>query len=86
MKLLGNDGPRRFGPFELYADGRLLRNASVVPLAPKLFETLRMLVEAEGRIVTRDELMASVWGDAFVEEGSLTYTISMLRKAFCKDS
>jgi DNA-binding winged helix-turn-helix (wHTH) protein/tetratricopeptide (TPR) repeat protein len=81
VKLLGNDGPRRFGPFELYADGRLLRNASVVPLAPKLFETLRMLVEAEGRIVTRDELMASVWGDAFVEEGSLTYTISMLRKA-----
>jgi TolB-like protein/DNA-binding winged helix-turn-helix (wHTH) protein len=75
-----------FGPFRLDAAQRLLfRGGEVVPLEPKVFETLLALVEAAGRALTKDELLARVWRDAFVEEGSLTRNISTLRKALASD-
>lgn len=53
----------------------------VVYLTPKTFDLLLLLIESGGRVVTKDELMSTVWKDAFVEEANLVQTISMLRKS-----
>ena len=75
-----------FGEFRLDAEKhRLLREGEIVSLTPKAVETLRVLVERPGRLVERDELMNSVWGDVAVEDGNLTVTISMLRRALGED-
>src|SRR5579859_5056360 len=58
----------------------LLRNGSAVPLGPKVFDTLLVLVESAGRLVTKDEFMNRVWPDSFVEDLALTQNISQLRK------
>jgi DNA-binding winged helix-turn-helix (wHTH) protein/tetratricopeptide (TPR) repeat protein len=73
-----------FGPFRLNLSERLLeRNGKAVPLAPKLFETLAILVEHSGHILEKDELMKRLWPDTFVEESSLAQNIFQLRKALC---
>jgi DNA-binding winged helix-turn-helix (wHTH) protein/TolB-like protein/Tfp pilus assembly protein PilF len=70
-----------FGPFRLDVETRsLYRGAEFVPVPPKALDTLFVLVEEAGRLVTKDELMQKVWPDAFVEEGSIANNISMLRK------
>ncbi|HET9528727.1 MAG TPA: winged helix-turn-helix domain-containing protein [Blastocatellia bacterium] len=77
----------RFGEFTLDTDQRvLLRGGKPLPLAPKVFDTLLMLVENGGRVVTKDELMNRVWPDAFVEEANLTYSIQQLRKTLVDDA
>jgi eukaryotic-like serine/threonine-protein kinase len=71
-----------FGPFRLDAGERLLmRDGRITPLPPKVFDTLLVLVENSGRIVSKDELMQSLWPDTFVEESNLTQNISQLRRA-----
>lgn len=72
----------RFGPFHLdVREHRLSRAGAVIPLRIKVFETLRVLVENAGRLMTKQELLDAVWPDAVVEENNLTHTISVLRKA-----
>src|SRR5262245_14242598 len=71
-----------FGPFRLNATERLLhRGDEIVPLTPKVLDTLLILVENSGHIVEKNELMEQLWPDSFVEESSLTQNISLLRKA-----
>src|SRR5262247_218782 len=71
-----------FGPFRLDADERLLmRDGRMTLLPPKVFDTLLVLVENRGRVVSKDELMQSLWPDTFVEESNLTQNISQLRRA-----
>src|SRR5215813_9836489 len=71
-----------FGPFRLDTDERLLmRDGRVAPLPPKVFDTLLVLVENSGRVVSKDELMQSLWPETFVEESNLTQNISQLRRA-----
>jgi Tol biopolymer transport system component/DNA-binding winged helix-turn-helix (wHTH) protein len=71
-----------FGPFRLDVDERLLmRDGRMTPLPPKVFDTLLVLVENSGRVVSKDELMQSLWPDTFVEESNLTQNISQLRRA-----
>ncbi|HKQ80070.1 MAG TPA: winged helix-turn-helix domain-containing protein [Blastocatellia bacterium] len=71
-----------FGPFRLDIDERLLmRDGRITPLPPKVFDTLLVLVENSGRVVSKDELMQSLWPDTFVEESNLTQNISQLRRA-----
>jgi DNA-binding winged helix-turn-helix (wHTH) protein/TolB-like protein len=75
-----------FGPFRLDAAKRLLYQAGeVVPLKPKVFETLLVLVEQSGkqggRVLGKDELMERLWAGKFVEEGNLTFNVSKLREA-----
>ena len=71
-----------FGPFHLDVTERvLLRDTEVVPLTPKVFDTLLVLVEAEGHLVEKGELLSTLWPDSYVEESSLTQNISLLRKA-----
>ncbi|HEY8549013.1 MAG TPA: AAA family ATPase [Vicinamibacterales bacterium] len=71
-----------FGPFRLeVAERRLLRDGTVVPLRPKVFDTLCALVERHGHLVTKNELFARVWPDTVVEENNLALNITILRKA-----
>ena len=51
-----------------------------MPLAPKVLETLLVLVENRDRVLSKDELLDQVWGGASVEEGGLTRNVSILRK------
>lgn len=70
-----------FGEWRLDpAEHLLLRNGRAVPLGPKVFDTLLVLVENAGRLVTKDEFMNRVWADSFVEDLVLTQNISQLRK------
>lgn len=71
-----------FGPFRLDAAERLLsRGGEAVPLSPKAFDLLLTLVERQGRLLEKGELMKLVWPNTFVEEANLSYTISLIRKA-----
>src|ERR1051325_11012653 len=71
-----------FGPFELDAATRqLTRAGQTVALAPKTFDLLLLLLEGNGRVLTKAELMRALWQEAFVEEANLTFQISTLRKA-----
>lgn len=75
-----------FGPFRLDVNERLLmRGGRVVPLSPKIFDTLLVLVENSGRIMGKDELMQTIWPDTFVEESNLTHNISQIRRALGSD-
>lgn len=58
----------------------LLCKGEAVPLTPKVFDTLLVLVENAGSLVTKEEFMRRVWADAFVEDAVLTQNISQLRK------
>src|SRR3982750_194612 len=62
-------------------EGLLLCEGEPVPLTPKAFETLVMLVENSGHVLSKDELMRKVWPDSFVEENNLSQNISQLRRA-----
>jgi DNA-binding winged helix-turn-helix (wHTH) protein/Tfp pilus assembly protein PilF len=76
-----------FGPFHLDLSERLLlRNGKAVPLAPKVFDTLSILVENSGHILEKDELMTKLWPDTFVEESSLSQNIFQLRKVLAEDT
>jgi DNA-binding winged helix-turn-helix (wHTH) protein len=71
-----------FGPFRLDNAGRLLfRDGERMTLTPKAVELLAVLVEAGGQLMEKEELLQKIWADAVVEEGSLTYHISLLRRA-----
>jgi DNA-binding winged helix-turn-helix (wHTH) protein/TolB-like protein len=71
-----------FGPFRLEVwERRLFNGQEPVALTPKACEILQVLIEKAGTVVEKDELMRAVWRDVFVEEGNLTFNISMLRKA-----
>jgi TolB-like protein/Tfp pilus assembly protein PilF len=71
-----------FGRFRLDPAGRILfRGKRTVPLPPKAADILLLLVENAGNVIEKRDLLKQVWRDAFVEEGSLTRTISILRKA-----
>jgi TolB-like protein/Flp pilus assembly protein TadD len=76
-----------FGPFRLdAAERRLLRNGEPVGLAPKVFDTLLAMIESSGLLVEKDELMARLWPDTFVEEATLARNISDLRKVLGESS
>lgn len=71
-----------FGPFVLDRARRLLlRDGAEVGLTPKAFDLLTVLVENDGRLVTKQSLMDALWPDTTVEESNLTFQISTLRKA-----
>jgi Predicted integral membrane protein len=71
----------RFGNFSLHpAERRLLCRGESVPLTPKVFDTLLLLVKNAGHLVEKETFLKQLWPDAFVEEASLAQNISVLRK------
>ena len=75
-------GAYHFGPFCLdVRERRLSRGDEVIPLRLKVFDTLLVLVENAGRLVTKQELLDAVWPETTVEENNLNHNVSVLRKA-----
>src|SRR5215813_11758104 len=75
-----------FGPYRLDGAERLLsHDGEVVPLQPKVFDLLLVLVERHGRLLEKDELMKAVWPDTIVEEVNLANNISILRKTLSEN-
>jgi adenylate cyclase len=71
-----------FGPFRVDVRERTLRrDGELVPLTPKAFDILLVLVQNSGRVLTKNEMMNLVWPDTAVEESNLARNVSTLRKA-----
>jgi TolB-like protein len=71
----------RFGAFELdSARGVLTHNGSPISLGNRAFSVLEALLRADGKVVTKDELMATAWPGTVVEEANLSVQIAALRK------
>jgi DNA-binding winged helix-turn-helix (wHTH) protein/tetratricopeptide (TPR) repeat protein len=71
-----------FGDFELQVNARLLtRDGKRVPLGSKAFEVLTCLVVHAGQVVTKEQLLRTVWPTSFVEESNLSQHVFALRKA-----
>ena len=71
-----------FGPFRVDAEKETLVCAGEpVALTPKTFQILLVLVRHSQEIVTKDDLLKTVWPDTFVEEANLSRNIFLLRKA-----
>src|SRR5260370_16744255 len=71
-----------FGEFRLDAAKRLLlkRDSQIVPLTPKVFDTLLYLVEHSGPVLAKEELLQAIWPGTVVEENNLNQSISALRR------
>ncbi|HKX83648.1 MAG TPA: alpha/beta fold hydrolase [Pyrinomonadaceae bacterium] len=76
-----------FGEFRLDARERtLLRGETALQLPPKIFDTLRMLVDNAGRVLSKERMLEEVWEGSFVEENNLAQNISALRRILAEDS
>ena len=76
-----------FGDFRLDPDRQILwREGQLVPIGPKVVQTLAILVASNGQAVSKDDLIRQVWGETAVEENSLAHNISVLRKVLKEDS
>ncbi len=70
-----------FGKFVLDPRERILfADGEPVRLTDKLFDTLLVFVQNNGKLLTKEEMMTSIWPQSFVEEGNLAKTVSRLRK------
>ena len=70
-----------FGDFRLDTGERLLlHKGDPVPLPPKVFDTLVLLVSNNGRLLNKEQFMKALWPDTFVEDVNLSVNISVLRK------
>lgn len=78
-------GVRRFYEFDSFRldpfERVFTRHGQRIPLAPKAFDTLLVLVQHSGRVLSKEELIKTLWPDSFVEENNLTQHISALRRA-----
>ena len=71
----------QFGPFCLdLAEQQLRQDGHVLPVTPKVFDVLRVLVQNSGHLVEKERLLADVWPDSVVEEGAVNRSVSILRK------
>jgi DNA-binding winged helix-turn-helix (wHTH) protein len=71
-----------FGAFRLDPSERILaRHGKRIALPPRAFDTLVVLVQRNGHVLSKDELIGTLWPDTFVEENNLTQQISVLRRA-----
>jgi len=76
-----------FGRFRLDPTQReLVRDGRPIPLTPKAFDTLLLLVERRGSLVSKADMLAAIWPDTSVEEGNLAWNVSAVRKALAGDS
>ena len=81
------DGPFMVGEWHVEpATGRLSLDTSEVRLEPKVMEVLVCLAQEAGKVVSREQLEATVWAGTVVGYDSLASTIIKLRKAFDDDS
>ena len=80
------DGAIEFGRFRILTRRRqLLADGVPVELGTRAFDLLMVLIDADGALVTKDELLALVWPGIFVDASSLKVQVSLLRKALGGD-
>src|SRR6478736_1724246 len=81
-------GGWRFADFtlDLGRHGLLGPDGTEIPLRPKSFALLRLLVENPGRVVDREAIMAAVWPDVVVTDESITQCIRDIRRALSDDA
>jgi TolB-like protein/DNA-binding winged helix-turn-helix (wHTH) protein len=71
----------RFGDVEVRErEFRLIKAGEAVPVEPKAFRVLLILLRNPQKLITKEELLDAVWGDTAVTENSLTRSIALLRK------
>ncbi|HET9467438.1 MAG TPA: winged helix-turn-helix domain-containing protein [Vicinamibacterales bacterium] len=76
----------QFGPFRLDpAERRLVRDGTPVPLTPKAFDLLVLLVENAGHLMKKSDLLEALWPGVFVEEVNLAQNVSAIRRALGGD-
>lgn len=86
MREVSENRVYKFGPFRLDAGHLLLfRDSERVNLTPKVVETLLVLIESSGEVVSKDELMNALWPETTVEESNLSQNIYVLRKVLGSD-
>src|SRR5262249_34543791 len=72
-----------FGPFRLDPkEHTLLRRGQPIPLRPKVFDILLVLIENRGHLVDKEQLMSLVWTEHFVIDGNINKNISIISRAF----
>ena len=72
----------KFGDFRLDpVQRKLFKRDKIIRLSPRAFEILLLLVQKQGEIVEKNELLDKVWTDSFVEESNLVVHISALRRS-----
>ncbi len=83
---MGSASPLLFGPFRLDPEDQCLRRGSqAIPLAPKAFAVLHLLASSPGRLVTKGELLGTVWADTHVSEAVLKTCVLDIRRALGDD-
>ena len=71
----------RFSHFRLDESERSLFDGEMrLALPPKVFDTLLLLVQNKGRVLSKERMMEEIWDDSFVEENNLVQNISQLRR------
>jgi DNA-binding winged helix-turn-helix (wHTH) protein len=71
----------QFGPYRLEpGERRFSCDGREIQLRPKLFDLLAVLVENNGRMLEKEDLLSAVWPDTVVEENNLTVSITALRR------
>src|SRR5262245_38577182 len=76
----------RFDAYEVdLAQQELRRGGTAVPIEPQVFDVLAYLVQNRGRIVSKDELLETVWQGRIVSDAALTSRISAARRAIGDD-
>ena len=74
-----------FAGFRLDEEQKCLwRDDDLVSLTPKAYETLRVLVQNQGKVISKNKLLDEVWANTFVEESTLAQNISTLRRTLGK--
>src|SRR5580692_10529862 len=71
----------RFGDVEVRErEFSLVKAGEALPIEPKAFRVLLILLRNPKKLITKEELLSAVWGDAAVTENSLTRSIALLRR------
>ena len=79
--------PLRFGPFELDEQTfEIRRNGRTVPVAPRVFDTIRFLIQHADRFVTKEDLLAGPWAGNRVSDAALARAIMLARRALGDDA
>jgi TolB-like protein/DNA-binding winged helix-turn-helix (wHTH) protein/Flp pilus assembly protein TadD len=80
-------GEFQVGPWTvLQAEGTLSSTGRSIRLEPRVMDVFAYLAAHADRVVSKEELIAAVWGGAFVEEGALSQAVHSLRKALGDDA
>src|SRR6478672_3566392 len=64
----------------------LIKSGESLPVEPKAFRVLLILLRNPQKLITKEELLNAVWGDAAVTENSLTRSIALLRRLLGDDT